>query len=392
MLFEANITQSADLISIQSQAETYITKHPAIINTVSLEYLEQLKNINKAQASSCIIVDDPWFGRNLLDLAEKLPDMNSQDDDTFEEGYAYNVDGGAPYDPNNKTGDPTPFMTIGVKGKTVLCMITAPINQNSETNLQATQLHLESATEDDIQAETQMFQPAQPVENNDAVSIPNSNKLYHIGIGLACITTILTALRILSNLRSRNKKLLSDQFNNSNNRNEGDQDYSTNQKVGRRLKPGLLTALGNIKTHNINYQMQSRELRDGEKINPAFYLVNGQCMKDALKGEFFISEPNAVYTQNPQSGDVGVVIVHEENGQTFGRLGIFGGINKKTGKGIILTSNRGFGHSRHEEIDMSVKNGSHVGEMKVVGRIDSTTLRELKLNIKYAKSGDNDPL
>ena len=46
MLFEANITQSADLISIQSQAETYITKHPAIINTVSLEYLEQLKNIN----------------------------------------------------------------------------------------------------------------------------------------------------------------------------------------------------------------------------------------------------------------------------------------------------------------------------------------------------------
>ena len=150
------------------------------------------------------------------------------------------------------------------------------------------------------------------------------------------------------------------------------------------------------KTSNPNrYVVRDRQLNTNEKQTGVADFVHGGCMDDILKSnpEYngTIREDKAVFTTKPEPGDIGKICTGEKDGQAMGRLGVFGG-KDATGKGIVLTSNRGVGHGRQELINMNTNEGGQVGAMKVIGKLTSSSLDRLKESIEKASPEDNAPL
>lgn len=138
------------------------------------------------------------------------------------------------------------------------------------------------------------------------------------------------------------------------------------------------------------FNKYKREAKPTEKIVGVHRFVLGGCMNDVL-GDCMISDNNAIRTTTPEVGDYGLIATEvDDSGNVCGRLAIFGGIEESTGRGLVLTSNRGFGHRRKQGIDVAIQG---VGEMEVIGTLTSESMKKLKHDINHGSDPNrNDPL
>lgn len=118
----------------------------------------------------------------------------------------------------------------------------------------------------------------------------------------------------------------------------------------------------------------------GESTTTIASIIRGKCMEPIFEDNSMIYEDGVVDTKYPEVGDIGVVMYKNSQGETKGRMGIWGPIEETTGRRLIVTTQKGDGHGPIQGIeeDQFVK-------MKVIRTMEERVLKKLLASIRGIK-------